>query len=238
MKTLKEVDKRLAELGHYNRYMARAEIRELPHILSDHEEILACVTGYYQNGYALLVVTDYRMLLIDKKPLFLNLEDTRFDMISEVDFSNHLLNAAISIRTINKTMVFKSVRQRKLRDATTLIQNKVMELRQHQMNNQPTDGMQYEPLPQPNMVSANSAPETQPSVQATQIQPDPASYAQPTQPQPVPDTQQVADLGAMALNQPPTTGIRRFTPPVSPMSSPLTIRRRVSRFYPNTYPRY
>jgi len=224
MKTLKEVEQKLAELGHHNRYLARAEVYELPHILSDNEEILAVVTGYYQNGFALLVATNYRMLLIDKKPFFLNMEDTRYDMISEVDYSNHLLDAAISIRTINKTMVFKSIRQRKLRMICNFIQQKVMELRQHQnlMNDQPgNNGMQYEAIPQPSMSTVGS-PTPKPS-----IQPDPAQYAEP-------DPQQVVDLGAMALSQ-PQEGKRRFTPYPA---APLTIRRRVSRFYPTSYPRY
>ncbi|HSX44043.1 MAG TPA: PH domain-containing protein [Candidatus Saccharimonadales bacterium] len=238
MKALKEVEQRLIGLGHHNRYWGRAEVNELPHILTDHEEILAVVTGYYQNGYALLVATDYRLLLIDKKPLFLNIEDTRYEMISEVDFSNHLLNAAVSIRTINKTMVFKSIRQRKLRNATTLIQTKVMELRQGQQQPMESAVMQYEPLPvQPAMMST-----PMPTVQlGTQQQPDPANYTQPVQVQQASNTQPVADLGATALiqlDQQPTTGFRRFSPPISPLASPLTIRRRVSRFYPNTYPRY
>lgn len=233
MKTLKEVERRLAELGHHNRYLGRAEVYELPHILSDNEEMLAVATGYYQNGFALLVATTYRLLLIDKKPFFLNMEDTRYDMISEVDFSNHLLDAAVSIRTINKTMVFKSIRQRKLRQITNFIQQKVMELRQHQQymdtQAQPAvDGMQYEQLPQTAMVTATQV--SQPSIQA-----DPAQYIQPDQAaQAGTETQPAADLGAMALNQ-PQTGVRRFSPYPA---APLTIRRRVSRFYPNTYPRY
>jgi hypothetical protein len=153
-------------------------------------------------------------------------------MISEVDFSNHLLDAAVSIRTINKTMVFKSMRQRKLRQITSFIQQKVMELRQHQqyMDSRPAiDGMQYEQIPQTTMANI---PAPQPQMPAPSFQTTQPSYVPPAQPT---DTQPAADLGAMALTQRPT-GIRRFSPYYP--AAPLTIRRRVSRFYPNTYPRY
>jgi hypothetical protein len=46
------------------------------------EEIYELVNGIYEGGFAIVVATDVRLLLIDKKPMnYLNVEDLRFDMI-------------------------------------------------------------------------------------------------------------------------------------------------------------
>src|SRR5687768_7202025 len=88
----------------------QAELRELPKIIHEDEQISECVNGMYEGGVALLVATEFRVLLIDKKLMgFLTIEDLRFDMINEIDFSNRLLNATITISTGSKTLKFTSL---------------------------------------------------------------------------------------------------------------------------------
>jgi hypothetical protein len=130
MKTLGEIELELSRLGLHNRFWGKPEVRELQHILSDDEIMTNAVNGRYEGGFALLVSTDRRLLLIDKKIWFLSLEDTRYDMISEVDYNARLLDATVYIRTINKVMRFTTPRQKSLRALVTYVQEKVMELRQ------------------------------------------------------------------------------------------------------------
>ena len=130
MKTLNEIELELSRLGFRNRVFGKAEVRELQHILSDNEVMTNVVTGRYEGGYAMLLLTDRRLLLIDKKIWFLSLEDVRFDMIAEVDFHARLLDATVFIRTINKVLRFTSRRQQSLRSLVKLVQERVMELRQ------------------------------------------------------------------------------------------------------------
>jgi len=129
-KTLNEVELELSRLGFHNRFWCKPEVRELQHILSDDEVMTNVVTGRYEGGYAMLLATDRRLLLIDKKVWFLSLEDVRYDMISEVDYHARLLDATVYIRTINKVLRFTSRRQKFLRDLVKLVQERVMELRQ------------------------------------------------------------------------------------------------------------
>ncbi|HSX47612.1 MAG TPA: PH domain-containing protein, partial [Patescibacteria group bacterium] len=57
-----------------------------------------------------------RVLLVDKKPLnYLTVEDMRFDMISEMDYSHRLLGATISISSGDKNLRFRSYNQARLR---------------------------------------------------------------------------------------------------------------------------
>lgn len=87
MVTSKSITKQLRQIGCDYAVWGRSEIRELPTILMDDEQIQQAVNGYYDGGFALICVTNYRVLIVDKKPLALTVEDLRYDMIAEVDFN-------------------------------------------------------------------------------------------------------------------------------------------------------
>jgi len=130
---ISEIEGRVSQLGVRVSRWFHAELRELQHILMDHEEIVAVVPGRYFNGYALLVATDHRLLLIDKRTFFMNLEDIRYDMISETDFNTRLFDATLRIFTLNKQHRFTSVKYKhQLRDLTRYVQRRIMEVRQYQ----------------------------------------------------------------------------------------------------------
>jgi hypothetical protein len=115
-----------------------AELRELEHILMDDERIVALVPGRYFGGYALLIATDHRVLLIDKRSFFLTLEDIRYDMISEVDFSARMFDSTLQIYTFNKQHRFTSVKHKKhLRTLTVYVQQQIMQLKQKMQNQTP-----------------------------------------------------------------------------------------------------
>ncbi len=90
MITNHEVERQLKAIGFRLGWWGRAEIKELEQVIEPGETIMYCVNGHYENGFALLCVTDHRVLLIDKKPLYLTLEDINYDMISEIDFDKKI----------------------------------------------------------------------------------------------------------------------------------------------------
>ena len=142
------IEARLSRLGVRPSRWFRPEIRELENTLVDNEQIIAVVPGRYFGGYALLVATDLRLLLIDKRAFFMSLEDIRYDMISEVDFNSRILEATVQIFSVNKQHRFTSMKHRHhLKKLTTYIQQRVMEIRQHQVMSQ-----------MPNVPSQNPAP--------------------------------------------------------------------------------
>jgi hypothetical protein len=123
MAHLKSIQQQLKAIKFGNSPWNQAEIRELPKIIHDNEKISECVNGYYEGGFALLVATEMRLLLIDKKPLnYLTVEDLRFDMINEIDYSHRLMGATITISTGSKTLKFKSYNQPRLRHLIELVQ--------------------------------------------------------------------------------------------------------------------
>ena len=109
------------------------ELKELQQILMDDEKIIAAAPGRYFNGLALLVATDQRLLLVDKRTFFMTVEDTRYDMISEIDFSSKFYDMTVHIFTLNKQHNFTTIRyKQQLRDLCNYAQQRVWELRQIQ----------------------------------------------------------------------------------------------------------
>lgn len=129
----KNVHEQLKQLKFGSSPFNQAEVRELPHILHEGEKILELVNGFYEGGVALLVATDMRVLLIDKKPLnYLTVEDLRFDMINEIDYSHRLMGATITISTGSKTLKFNSYNQSRLRKLITLVQERMSLIKKEQ----------------------------------------------------------------------------------------------------------
>lgn len=107
----------------------RTEIAELSSILMDDEEIVMAVNGYYEGGFGLLCVTNLRVLIIDKKPFVLNIEDLRYDMITEVTYSARFIIATIHMAVPTRTIYFSSWAMDKLNVSMKFIQERVMEAR-------------------------------------------------------------------------------------------------------------
>lgn len=199
MKKLAEIELELSKLGIRNHFWGKPEVRELANILTDDEIIVQASNGRYQGGFALIVATNHRLLLIDKKMWFMSIEDVRFDMITELDFAARILDATISVRTINKVLRFTSMHQTNLRNLIKYLQDRIMELRQMMMQQgqvpvqadqaqpmvyQETPLLQFNNAPQP-------APQPQPVAQPQTVQALPSLVAtdseapvvpQPTQP--------------------------------------------------------
>ena len=127
------IKSQLTKIGFGTSRINRAEIQELENILLPDETIYECVNGYYEGGVALLVATDIRVLLIDKKPLgFLNVDDMRFDMISDIDYTHRIIGAQININCGMRNLVFKSYNQPRLRKAIGHIQQRMSEIKKEQ----------------------------------------------------------------------------------------------------------
>jgi hypothetical protein len=133
MVTLSELEIQLKKCNCIIRSWGRSEMRELARILLPGEVVRQCINGQYEGGFAMLAATDIRVLLIDKKPMYLSLEDIRFDMIAEVDYNHNVFNATLRIFTPNQTVRFTGFNQTKMRDFFNFVQRRVMEIRQHYM---------------------------------------------------------------------------------------------------------
>lgn len=151
------IDEQLTKIGCNFRFWGRSEIKELDKILMEDEIISQAVNGEYANGFAMLISTNHRLLLVDKKPLlYLTVEDIRFDMITDFNFNHRLTTATLCISTPSKTLTFMSWNKKRLRSLLDKLQQQVLELRkQHHMSRYfdsyrmvPPDAPQWQPMPQ------------------------------------------------------------------------------------------
>lgn len=137
MVSQKSVEKQLKRIGFNTHGWGRGELSELPNILLPDEEIYECVNGLYEGGFALLLATDVRVLLVDKKPLnFLTVEDLRFDMINEMDYNHRLIGADISISAGSKVLKFRSYNQPRLRKLIGHVQHCMADSKRQQSTHQ------------------------------------------------------------------------------------------------------
>jgi hypothetical protein len=126
----KKLEQQLKKLHFNPNGWGRSEAKELCSILMEDEEVEQLVNGYYEAGFALLVATKNRVLLVDKKPLnYLTVEDMRFDMISEFDYSHRLIGAHVTINSNSKTFSFTSLNQPRLRSLIMYVQNRMTEMK-------------------------------------------------------------------------------------------------------------
>lgn len=112
------------------KFFGRAEIDELEKIIVPGESILEVLNGFYSGGFAVLCATNLRLLLVDKKPFILTVEDVRYDMINEIDYHGRLLDATAVVHTPSKSLQFTSWHQRDLRSLVTFVQRHIIQLRQ------------------------------------------------------------------------------------------------------------
>jgi hypothetical protein len=149
MVTLKSVEKQLKRISYNHGTWNRAEAMELPNILLKGETIYECVNGMYEGGFALLCATNVRLLLIDKKPFkFLTVEDLRFDMINQIDYSHRMFGARINVSAGSKILTFRSYNQQRLRKLISHIQHCMAESKKEQSSNAETQQQHLEQINQ------------------------------------------------------------------------------------------
>ncbi len=149
MVSKQSVHRQLKNLGFKTHGWGRGEVNELHNIILPGEEIYEVVNGIYEGGFALLIATDVRVVLVDKKPLnYLTVEDLRFDMINEIDYSHRLLGAQINVATGNKDLKFRSYNQQRLRKLIGHVQHSMAEAKKKQSSHQQDQNTHLEQINQ------------------------------------------------------------------------------------------
>jgi hypothetical protein len=137
MVSQQSVSAQLKKIGVNQHAWGRVELKELHNIIIPDEEIFECVNGIYEGGFALLVATDVRVLLVDKKPFnYLTVEDLRFDMINEIDYNHRVIGAYVNISTGNRDLRFRSYNQPRLRKLIGHVQHCMAEAKKKQVSHQ------------------------------------------------------------------------------------------------------
>ncbi len=156
-KQLENIDVRLP-------FWLSPEIKQLSRIIAPNETIRHALNGRYEGGLALLCATDHRLLIIDKKPFFLSVEDLRYDMLAEVDFTHQLFDGTIHLVTMNKDVWFVSFKKKQLGHVTDYIHQKLSEKNNEYQKEMQALGDRFESsAPIPEYVTQSQAKEFLPT---------------------------------------------------------------------------
>jgi hypothetical protein len=119
------IEKRLKELGADAYDMKLPETRTLPLVLQPAEQIIGVVYGRYQLendmsvGRGVLLATDKRIMLLDKKPMFVRNDDIAYETVNGITYTRvnfgstitlHAREGDITIRTFNQKCARSFVR--------------------------------------------------------------------------------------------------------------------------------
>ncbi len=106
----------------------RAEVQQLRSILLPGEVIQHCVYGYYVGGSGLLVATNKRLMMIDKRPLYLHLEELLYESIDESIIYRKLLQAVFFVRSGTKRLKFRSLSDARMKQLYSYVQRRQAEV--------------------------------------------------------------------------------------------------------------
>lgn len=132
MVRVKDLEKDLKAIGCRVDLWGYTELVELAKVLTPEEQVASVINGFYEGGFALLCVTDHRVLLIDKKPFLLIVEDLRYDMIVEVDYKAHIIMSSFDVLTPTRNLRFSSWNRKRLHNAMCYAQQRLLEIRNRQ----------------------------------------------------------------------------------------------------------
>lgn len=77
----------------------KMESRYLPKIIHPTEHIGGVAYGPSDNGSAMLVATDRRVVYLDRKPLFINQEEVTYGVVAGVSFSHAGPGSTVTLHT-------------------------------------------------------------------------------------------------------------------------------------------
>ncbi len=126
MPSLDDVKKQIKQLDGLESFLAHKEIKELPKILWENEEIVNLVQGFYNNGTGLLVATNRRLIFVDKGMLWgVKVEDFPYDKISSIQYETGLLMGEIDIFASGNRAEIKNIAKAKVRPFAESVRSRI-----------------------------------------------------------------------------------------------------------------
>jgi hypothetical protein len=122
MRTTQSIVKQLDSLGVKNKFLIWPEIKQLPSILFEDEQIKHCIIGGHPSGFAIMLATDQRLILVDKVFFGLIVEEVPYGSIHGIRYSSNIGFGQVSVQLIDKVIVLKRVFGRSIHDFVRLVQ--------------------------------------------------------------------------------------------------------------------
>ncbi|MEX0996865.1 MAG: PH domain-containing protein [Flavobacteriaceae bacterium] len=126
MPTLEQVKNQIQKVDGLSKFLGKREIKELPNILWENENVENLIQGTYNNGNGILVATNKRLIFIDKGLVFgLKVEDFPYDKISSIQYSTGLLLGKLTIFASGNKAIIDNVEKQRVRLFGDFVRNKI-----------------------------------------------------------------------------------------------------------------
>jgi len=126
MPTLEEIKSQIRSIDGMAKFLGKREIKELPNILWENENVEKLIQGTYNNGNGILICTNKRLIFIDKGMLFgLQVEDFPLDKISSIQYSTGILLGKLTIFASGNKAVIDNVDKLQVRVFGDFVTNKI-----------------------------------------------------------------------------------------------------------------
>ncbi len=113
----------------------RAELKELPNLMIPGEEVEQIMAGRYNASYAIIVATNFRILIIDKKLGFgLVFEDIPYDMLAEVEYIRMPFASKLIVFARSKKIEFKAYNAAPVKQFAQYLEQRMMDARSQVRN--------------------------------------------------------------------------------------------------------
>ncbi len=109
MASLEEIKSQISDFSNVKDVWTRKEIKCLPDILWEGENIQSATSGTYNHGFGILVATNKRLIFIDKGIFSLKVENFLYDKISSIEYKIGILSGEIIIYTSGNKAKIESV---------------------------------------------------------------------------------------------------------------------------------
>jgi hypothetical protein len=109
MPTLEEVKEQIGHQPAGSKFLGRKEIKELPNILWEDENVERLVQGSYDSGSGVLVATNKRLIFVDKGIGKLRVEDFPYDKLSSIQYQTGWAGGTITIFASGNKAEIKNV---------------------------------------------------------------------------------------------------------------------------------
>jgi hypothetical protein len=118
-------DLRRAGVSRYG--LLKNESRYIPKLIHADEQIKGVVYGRYDNGSAMLVATNKRVIFLDKKVLFTTFDEVSYDIVSGVSLSSQNGYGTLTLYTRVANYCLRFVNTKAARQFVTFLESNRLE---------------------------------------------------------------------------------------------------------------
>lgn len=132
MPDLEQIKTSIRNIDGASKLLGRKEIKELPSILWEDENIERLVQGVYNSGLGILVATNKRLIFIDKGLVYgLKVEDFPYDKITSIQYKTGLLMGEITIFASGNKADISQIEKKRTRNFAEYVRARITASKEH-----------------------------------------------------------------------------------------------------------